>query len=455
MSAGRRDLLLKTLRGEATDRVPWVPYVGCHGGSLIGRRADDYLRDPEAVAYGLTAAAERYRADGLPVVFDLQVEAEALGCELVWAERNPPAVSTHPLAEGATLDDLKLPAPDDARYPMVLEATRLARRQLGAEVALFGLITGPFTLALHLLGAEIFVKMFDAEEDIRELLAFCGEVGQQTADWYLEAGCDVIAVVDPMTSQISPDHFEQFVTLPASRLFTTLRGRGVPTAFFVCGDAQRNVVKMCESGPSAVFVDENIDLSYVGDIARRHGIAFGGNIPLTTVMLHGTPDDNRRAARQCLDLGGATGYILAPGCDLPYDVPPENCAAIAEVVHGEHSGEVAGSGPSAPAVEKPDYAALPSVRIDIFTLDSAACAPCQYMVEAVEQALPEFAGAVHWVEHKLKDPATVGLMGALQVKSIPSIAIGGEVKFSSIIPELRVLREAIAEEVAAKQAKGG
>lgn len=451
MSSTRRDLLLQALRCEPTERVPWLPYVGCHGGKLIGRNADDYLRDPAAIAYGLATAAERYRADGLPVLFDLQIEAEALGCELHWADDTPPAVVTHPLADGAELGDLAVPALDAARIPLALEAVRRTREQVDDEIALLGLITGPFTLALHLLGAEIFMNMYDSPEQVEELLAFCRDVGIAMSDAYLEAGCDVIALVDPMTSQISADSFEQFVTAPASAIFDHLTGQGVPSAFFVCGDAQRNVAKMFETRPSSVFVDENIDLLYIGEIARRYGLAFGGNIPLTTVMLHGSPNDNRRAARQCLDLGGAPGYILAPGCDIPYDVPPENLAAIAEVVHGEHSGEVAEGETSRIDVDVPDYFGSDNVRIDIFTLDSAACAPCQYMVEAVEQALPEFAERVEWHEHKLKSRETVGLMAALSVSAIPSIAIDGEVAFSSIIPDRDRLRAAVRKKLDAKE----
>ncbi len=450
VSLSRRELLLAAFRREPTPRAPWVPYIGCHGGQLVGLSAADYLRDPAAIAYGVTAAAERYRADGVPVVFDLQVEAEALDCGLAWAIENPPAVTTHPLASGATLADLKLPQPDQARFPVVLEAMRRTRAQVGDEIALFGLITGPFTLALHLLGPQIFMLMFDSPDQMRELMAFCQAVGEQTAAWYVEAGCDVIASVDPMTSQISPTHFEDFVSAPAGAIFAGLRERGVPSAFFVCGDATRVVPKMFECRPSAIFVDEQLDLLWVGELARQHGLAFGGNIPLTTVLLHGTPDDARRATRQCLDQGGSPGFILAPGCDIPYAAPPANLAAVAEVVYGEHSGEVAASTTQTMTVEVPDYAALDHVRIDIFTLDSAACAPCQYMVAAVEQALPEFTREVRWVEHKLKDPATVALMGALKVTSIPSIAIDGEVAFSSLIPELRVLRDAVAAKVAAK-----
>ena len=38
-----------------------------------------------------------YKPAGQPVIFDLQVEAECLGCDLVWADDAPPSVSKHPL----------------------------------------------------------------------------------------------------------------------------------------------------------------------------------------------------------------------------------------------------------------------------------------------------------------------------------------------------------------------
>ena len=40
-----------------------------------------------------------------------------------------------------------------------------------------------------------------------------------------------------------------------------------------------------------------------------------------------------------------------------------------------------------------DYGQADKVIVDIITLDSEACAPCQYMVEAVKTDRPEFEGS--------------------------------------------------------------
>ncbi|MDY0095808.1 MAG: uroporphyrinogen decarboxylase family protein, partial [Candidatus Vecturithrix sp.] len=197
-----KQLIFDALTGKKTERVPWLPFVGCHGGALIGKSAEEYLKSGELIAQGVREAIRQYRPDGIPVMFDLQIEAEALGCSLQWASENPPAVVSHVL-ENQALSALSLPDENAGRIPEMLKAIRLLRTDQH-DVALYGLITGPFTLALHLKGTKIFTDMFDYPGEVKELLTFCTNVAKSMAAMYIEAGCDVIASVDPMTSQISP-----------------------------------------------------------------------------------------------------------------------------------------------------------------------------------------------------------------------------------------------------------
>ncbi|MDD2498647.1 MAG: uroporphyrinogen decarboxylase family protein, partial [Desulfitobacteriaceae bacterium] len=92
-----KDVLIQALNYEEPARVPWVPYVGVHGGYLIGKDADEYLNSAELLYQGAMKAIEEYRPDGLPIAFDLQLEAEVLDCDLAWVKDNPPAVKGHVL----------------------------------------------------------------------------------------------------------------------------------------------------------------------------------------------------------------------------------------------------------------------------------------------------------------------------------------------------------------------
>ncbi len=443
-------LIRQAFHLQTVERVPWVPFVGVHGGSLIGVDAEQYLKSSGHMVSGLTKAIELYKPDGIPVSFDLQLEAEILGCKLNWAKENPPAVVSHPLSEGVQLSSLKLPTAKDGRIPIVLETTRTLRAQ-NPEIALYGLITGPFTLALHLLGTEIFMKLFEDSEYVMEVMDFCTKVAISYSEMLLDAGCDVIAVVDPMTSQIDPLSFETYVTPFVSQIFDFVRKKDKLSSFFVCGHAQQNIEAMCNCRPDNISIDENIPLDYVKEIALSKKISFGGNLKLTVVLLMGDPDDCKHDALSCLDLGGTTGFILAPGCDLPMQTPVENIQAVSELVFSQYLQDVARNLDKKESkldiLNMKDYGQSDKVIVDIITLDSESCAPCQYMVEAVKRVAPHFEGVVEWREHPIKKMEAVSFMSSLMVKNIPTICIDGKIVFVSQIPPQNLLIEAIQKRI--------
>ena len=54
---------------------------------------------------------------------------------------------------------------------LCMEATKALRAQ-HPDLALYGLITGPFTLGLHLLGTDIFMQMMMEPEETHKLMRF-------------------------------------------------------------------------------------------------------------------------------------------------------------------------------------------------------------------------------------------------------------------------------------------
>lgn len=445
-----RELVKKAFRLEEVERIPWVPFVGVHGGNLIGTTATAYLQSEEFLYEGIKKAIAEYNPDGIPVAFDLQMEAEALGCELAWADHNPPAVVSHPLLNGIKTEDLKVPLETDGRIPLVINTAKKLRSE-HPDIALYGLITGPFTLALHLLGTDIFMKMLEDPEYLHELMKFTNEVAKAMANYYIEAGCDVIAVVDPMTSQIDPLSFETFFTPCGLELFEHIRSLGALGSFFVCGHAQQNIEAMCGCKPDNISIDENIPLDFVKDIALKNNISFGGNMKLTVVMLMGDKNDVQENALECMDLGGNKGFLLAPGCDMPMDTPVDNVKAVTELIHDPYQQDVVR------AMEKEqskldllnmkDYGQTDRVIVDVITLDSESCAPCQYMVEAVKKVTPHFEGIVEWREHAIKKLEAVTFMSSLMVKNIPTICIDGKIAFVSQIPPKQELIAAIQKRI--------
>ncbi|MFR4973343.1 MAG: uroporphyrinogen decarboxylase family protein, partial [Butyricicoccus pullicaecorum] len=143
--------------------------------------------------------------------------------------------------------------------------------------------------------------------------------------------------------------------------------------------------------PDSISVDENVNLLAAKEITDRYNVAIGGNIPLTSIMLLGNQQDNMKFAVDLLDsIPDKRNFILAPGCDMPYNVPVENCIGVAqaaietdvvrEMVKNYQAEEIDTSN-----VVIPDYASLTKPLVEVFTLDSAQCAACGYMMGAANQ----------------------------------------------------------------------
>lgn len=451
-----KDLLLSALRHEPVPSIPWVPFAGIHAGKLKGYTARQVLTDKNKLVESLLAVNEIYDPDGQPVLFDIQLEAEILGCALSWAENSPPSVVSHPLAARPEIPSY-LPEAADGRLPLVLDAMRTMKQAVGDRTALYGLICGPLTLASHLRGTDIFMDFMDQPDFVHGLLDYCTQVTLRMAELYRAAGMDVIAVVDPLVSQIAPRHFKNLLSEPIHRIFDGIRAMDALSSFFVCGDATKNIEVMCQTGPDCIAVDENIDLPSAKQITDRYHITIGGNIPLTTCMLLGTQQENMKYVVDLLDRVEHQNLIISPGCDMPYDTPIENTIGVLQAVRDPETtrGMVANyqSPASTIEVELPDYNHLARPLVEVFTLDSDTCAACTYMLQSAKDAVQQVKGEVDLVEYKFTQPENIARVKKMQVKNLPSIYVNGELKFSSIIPSQPELLEAIQESRKAYPAK--
>lgn len=446
-----KELLFATLRHEETSELPWVPFAGVHAGKLVGYNATEVLTDGDKLFEALIAVNKMYKPSGQPVMFDLQVEAEIMGCELVWANEGPPSVKTHPLSQTTQIPCVcTIPQKEDGRIPMIVDVMQRMKKEVGDATALYGLICGPFTLASHLRGNDIFMDMFDDEEYVANLLAYCVAAAKAMSEYYIEAGMDVIAVVDPLVSQISSMHFEQFLTEPYKEIFSFIKEKGAYSSFFVCGDATRNIEVMCQTHPDSISIDENVDIVAAKTITDKYNITIGGNIPLTTVMLHGTQQDNMKYVVDMIDrIGNRKNLIIAPGCDMPYAVPVENAIGVAQaVLNPEDTRKMVENYVAADDgidVELPDYEHLERPLVEVFTLDSATCAACTYMMGAAQKGKDHYGSRIDLVEYKFTEKENIARCKKLGVKNLPSIYINGKLRFSSIIPSREELEAAIDE----------
>ena len=393
-----KNLILEVFKGNPVERTPWVPYTGSQIANLKGYTAQEMFRD----------------ADKL---YECCIEAE----------------SQYPTRRIQKTD---------GRIPLILDVMRRFKAAK-PDIAMYGLVCGPFTLASHLRGTNIFMDMYDDEDGVKALVAYCEEVVREVADYYIKAGCDVIAAVDPLVSQISPDMFETFLSEPYTKFFASMREKGVPSSFFVCGDATKNIEPMC------IAIDENVDIMEAKKITDAHDITISGNLQLTITMLLGTQQDNQKAAIELMDKIGTHRFILAPGCDVPFDAPAANLIGVGQAVHNPEAVRKALESYVAkdnlPEIEMPDYVNLDHVLVEVVTIDSKTCAACGYMVATANNAAKIYGDKVKVVERSIMFPENLAFVSKVGLTNLPSLLVNGVIKHISLIPTVEKLREEIEE----------
>jgi uroporphyrinogen decarboxylase len=309
-----KQMLIDAYRGKRTAKAPWVPYAGVHCAFLINEKADTMLKDPALLAKGVVNAAKRYKADGIPLVFDLSVEANSVGCDLKWWGDNVPSVTNHPCSDKTPEQaGLKMPTKDSGRWPILFEAAKIAKPQLDElDCVLMGLFCGPLTLASHLAGVRIFTDVYKKKEFAHEVLKFAGEVGAVAAKFYADMGCEIVAIVDPVASQIKSETFKEYVTPNCQAAIKAIHDAGKTSSFFICGDCTKVMEDVCKIGTHGFAIDEQLNLVFVRDLARKYGVGFGGNLKLTLALSLGLLS-SREDAIVSLAAGGQHGYTFAPG----------------------------------------------------------------------------------------------------------------------------------------------
>lgn len=326
---GKQDVI-DAVRGLPTAKVPWVPYVGVHAAFLLGKPADIFLQDPDLITEGVLYAATRYKADGIPLLFDLSLEGMFMGCEHRWWPDSPPSITGHPLNDkGLAQLEMQIPGPADGRWPVVIEAGKRIKERLG-DVALYGVLCGPLTLAWNLCGIHIYTDLYKNKVVARAIIDFCGRVAGESARIYAEEiDCDVIAIADPLASQVKPETIREFLPPAVEPAIVTTRKAGKVSTFLLCGNATAVLEEVAQVGTDGFAVDEQVSLTYARDVARTYGMGFGGNLSVSTALALGIISP-REDAIASLAAGGSIGYVFSPGWDMPYDVPVDHVDQVLE-----------------------------------------------------------------------------------------------------------------------------
>ncbi len=285
----------------------------------------EFLQDREVFVKAQVASYERYQPDILIMMRDLLMEVEALGNELRFPENSMSFAKMEMLKEDKRkLSSLQLADPkQDGRLPDYLMACAETKEIL-SDVLVSAVIAGPWTIAMGLRGAtELILDAMNDPDYVHELMAFCTQATKELTEELAEIGVGIGYSEAPAScSLISPDMYRNFVLPYHQELVTYFKEKKVGVGLHICGNADPIIEDMVDTGASNISIDSGTDMGRAVKASRGKTVLIG-NVDTNTFMAE-SKDEMRQAVRNCLDQAPAdSGYILAPGCEVPGLAPTE------------------------------------------------------------------------------------------------------------------------------------
>jgi [methyl-Co(III) methanol-specific corrinoid protein]:coenzyme M methyltransferase len=263
------------------------------------------------------------------VPFDMGVEAEALGAGVnFYAHHTDVVYPTIASKVAEKVVDLDLKIPSDlakaGRIPLVVEAIRLLKEEIGDRVAIGSWTLGPYTLAGQLVDIGDLAKMtFKKKDMVDKVLDGLGEVIVEISRIYREAGADYMTIREMGAGPdiLSPRIFKTLIRPHLEKVFAAIES---PKILHICGDTNTIVEEMALCGADAISVDQKNDVAESRNKLGPDAFILG-NIDPYMVIVKGKPDDVDNAVKEAV----ANGVnAIWPGCDIFPTAPKENMMAL-------------------------------------------------------------------------------------------------------------------------------
>ncbi|HLB46402.1 MAG TPA: MtaA/CmuA family methyltransferase [Anaerolineales bacterium] len=335
-----KERVLNLLARKPVDRVPC--FSGMGNVTLAGIR--DYgwefsslHTDPAKMATAAASTPKLYGYDCAVVPFDMGVEAQGLGCEVNYYEglaQSPeeiyyPTIKTKYVKKAEDICRPQNGLESAGRFPVVLEAARRLKAELGETVPLGMWVLGPFTLAGQVVELDDLLKMPMKDPDgLQKILDALSDYLIDVLKMYRAAGADYLTVreMGATSDVLSPRMFRTLILPHLQKIFANLEG---PKILHICGNTNKIIGAMNEAGADALSVEHRNDVRASRELLGPETVLLG-NFNGYGLLVEATPETIQETVTASLDNGL---NAIWPGCDIWPTAKPENVRALIETTH--------------------------------------------------------------------------------------------------------------------------
>ena len=279
----------------------------------------------------------RFALDAAILFSDILTIPDAMGLGLSFAEGEGPCFSK-PVRNSADIHTLpSLSVIDELGY--VMDAVRLIRKELPADMPLIGFSGSPWTLACYMVEGgssrdfkRILPLMYNDPAATHLLLTKLAMTIIAYLEEQIKAGVNAVMLFDTWGGILTTRHYNDFSLHYMALIVRQLKTNypHIPIILFTKGGGQW-LQQLANTGCDALSLDWTCELGR----ARAevgHQVALQGN--LDPAVLLTTPARIREEVAHVLaSYGKGSGHVFNLGHGITPDVPPENVDAMVAAVH--------------------------------------------------------------------------------------------------------------------------
>ncbi|MFA5291508.1 MAG: uroporphyrinogen decarboxylase family protein [Phycisphaerae bacterium] len=312
-----------------------APLVGFPGCDLLNMSIKVAQQNYGMHYNCIEALVSQLKPDAAFMMMDLSVEANALGLPVRFPTHESSTVEHHPINNVDDLDYLRrINILHDARIQSYIKTIEMMKLGLPDNVLVGAYVIGPVTLAGLLEGAQqVAMDSILDPEKLDELCKFSTSIIIEYARSLVNAGADMICILEPTGVILGPQQFERFSGQYVNHILQIYRYAGVDTIYHICGNTMHLIDGMVKSGVGALSVDSpETGVNIVKMLEKvPQKVVVIGNVNPTKIMKDGSPELVAETTKDLLEKTAKyPNFILSTGCDLPPGTPLKNMQVFME-----------------------------------------------------------------------------------------------------------------------------
>jgi len=328
-----RELVLAALEHHATETVPYhIELTAQAGERLIA-----HTGDPQA-AEKLPTCLHYTQYWGWPTELPDRPEHYLDEFGVIWNRSGADkdiGVIDNPLIEDLEERSYVFPKANIARLRRDIEHMLAAKDD---KFVFMGFGFCMFERAWSLMGMEnVLISMLTCPDELEQLFDDICDYFLKLVHIALEYDIDGIYFGDDWGQQqgliMGPELWRKFIKSRMARLYAPVKKAGKYVMQHSCGDCSEIFTDLIEIGLDCyqTFQPEIYDLAKMKALYGDK-LAFWGGISTQQALPSMTPDQVKQEVRRVMEiLRPNGGLIVAPAHAIPFDVPPENILAMADV----------------------------------------------------------------------------------------------------------------------------